>query len=194
MDGGGVDILLIGNDLRTSATPKLPFWRDSTLFEERGAELPLMISMTIVDNSGRNLSGQTVDAFWYSIPAREAADCRPQLFALGIGSIPRLRAHWRISPTPTFRSIPRRIANEFGDFDDAGTYDALFAGVCRAGLLNLVGGCCGTTPAHRCLPRRFAPSRPSIADRFAPISPFSGLGTARHCALRVQFYQRRRAH
>ncbi len=174
---GGVDILLIETIFDT-LNAKAAIFGVLDLFEERGAELPLMISMTIVDNSGRNLSGQTVDAFWYSIqhakPLIVGLNC-----SLGIEAF-RDYVHTLANIADTYISLyPNAgLPNEFGDFDDTPEHMTHFLQeYAEAGLLNLAGGCCGTTPAHIKL---FAETIRTVAPRPLPtdlphFATFSGL-------------------
>ena len=145
---GGADILLIETIFDT-LNGKAAIAAVQELLAERGADVPLMISGTIVDASGRNLSGQTTEAFWISVEharpfsvglncALGAAEMRPFLEALaGV-------ADTRVSAYPN-----AGLPNEFGEYDqtpeEIAAYLAEFA---ESGFLNIVGGCCGTTPDH----------------------------------------------
>ena len=154
-----------------------------------------MISGTITDASGRTLSGQTTEAFWNSIrtPSRSSSASTARW------ARPLSRPHLRAcpgSPTPTVSVYPNAgLPNAFGDYDET---PEDMAGVLRdfaaEGLVNIVGGCCGTTPAHiRAIAeavRECAAAR-DPADR-APHPP-ERTGTARHRP-RHQLRQRRRAH
>ncbi len=145
---GGADIILIETIFDT-LNAKGAIFAVKTLFEELGRELPLMISGTITDASGRTLSGQTMEAFYYSIrhaePLIVGLNCSlgPEALRPYITGIAKL--------TDTYVSIyPNAgLPNEFGEFDET---PELMTPVLRSfaeeGLLNLVGGCCGTTPAH----------------------------------------------
>jgi 5-methyltetrahydrofolate--homocysteine methyltransferase len=119
------------------------------VFEELGARLPVMISGTITDASGRTLSGQTAEAFWYSLrhaqPLAIGLNC-----ALGAKD---LRQHIdvlaQVADTNVSCHPNAGLPNAFGGYDETPEDMAAvlheFAG---SGLLNLVGGCCGTSPAH----------------------------------------------
>src|SRR5204862_298504 len=119
------------------------------VFEERGVRLPLMISVTVTDRSGRTLSGHTIDAFWISI-----AHARP--FSVGINCAlgardmrPYLAELARIADCFISCYPNAGLPNAFGQYDEhpADTSAALreFA---ASGFVNIVGGCCGTTPEH----------------------------------------------
>ncbi len=145
---GGADALMVETIFDTLNAKAALFAIDS-LFHDRGVRLPLMISGTITDRSGRTLSGQTPDAFYYSlIHARPlsigfncalgATDLRPHIQALA--NI----AHCRISTHPN-----AGLPNAFAEYDETpAEMAATIGGFARDGLLNIVGGCCGTTPAH----------------------------------------------
>ena len=145
---GGADILLVETVFDT-LNCKAALFAISSYFEETGKELPIMVSGTITDASGRTLSGQTVEAFWASIShmpllsvglncALGAKQLRPYIEELS-----RI-AHINISAHPN-----AGLPNEFGEYDEsAEEMAATIEGFAKAGLLNIVGGCCGTTPAH----------------------------------------------
>jgi len=111
--------------------------------------MPVMISGTITDRSGRTLSGQTAEAFYYSV-----AHARP----LSVGFNCALGAEDLRPHVQTLSSIAQSfvsthpnagLPNAFGEYDESPEHMAgVIGGFARDGLLNLVGGCCGTTPAH----------------------------------------------
>ena len=119
------------------------------LFEELGARLPVMVSGTITDRSGRTLSGQTAEAFWYSL--RHA---RPLAIGLNCAlGAKELRAHVdvlsRVADTFVSAHPNAGLPNAFGGYDETPEDMARdLREFAEAGLLNLVGGCCGTTPEH----------------------------------------------
>ena len=145
---GGSDILMVETIFDT-LNAKAALFALSELFRDRGARLPIMISGTITDRSGRTLSGQTPEAFYYSVRharplsiglncALGAEDLRPHLQTLA--SI----AETRISTHPN-----AGLPNAFAEYDETPEHMAsVIASFAQEGLLNLVGGCCGTTPAH----------------------------------------------
>ncbi len=150
------------------------------MFEERGGELPLMISVTITDRSGRTLSGQTIDAFWTSI-----AHARP--FSVGINCAlgaqemrPYLAELAALAPTWVSCYPNAGLPNAFGAYDETPAQTgALLREFAESGLINLVGGCCGTTDEHI---RAIAEAVAGVAPRVPPppptgLSRFSGLET-----------------
>ena len=145
---GGADILLIETIFDT-LNAKAALYAITELFEERGASVPVMISGTITDRSGRTLSGQTPEAFWISL--RHAAP-----FSIGLNcalGAQEMRAHIaelaRIADTLVCAYPNAGLPNEFGLYDESPEYMAsLLAEFADAGLVNIVGGCCGTTPDH----------------------------------------------
>ena len=145
---GGVDILLIETIFDTLNGKAAIFAVDS-LFEELGTRLPVIVSATIVDQSGRNLSGQTVGALWNSM--RHA---RPLAFGLNcsLGAEmlrPYVAELARIADVPVVTYPNAGLPNAFGGYDEQPPETSAQLGrLAREGALNLVGSCCGTTPDH----------------------------------------------
>lgn len=145
---GGADIILIETIFDT-LNAKAAIFACEEVFAEKGVRLPLMISGTITDLSGRTLSGQTPEAFWYSV--RHA---RPFSVGLNCALGPKeLRAHVaelaRVADTRVSAYPNAGLPNAFGGYDETPDSMAAHLGAwARDGLLNLVGGCCGTTPDH----------------------------------------------
>jgi 5-methyltetrahydrofolate--homocysteine methyltransferase len=145
---GGADILLIETVFDT-LNAKAALYAIAELFAERGASVPVMISGTITDLSGRILSGQTPEAFWISV--RHAAP-----FSIGLNcalGAKEMRAHIaelaRVADALVCAYPNAGLPNEFGLYDESPEFMAsLLAEFADAGLVNIVGGCCGTTPAH----------------------------------------------
>lgn len=145
---GGADIILI-ETIFDSLNAKAAVFALETLFEDRGRRWPVIISGTITDASGRTLSGQVTEAFWNAIrhakPIAVGLNC-----ALGAPEMrPYIAEMARIADTHVSCYPNAGLPNAFGEYDEdperqAG-YIAEFA---DAGLVNLVGGCCGTAPAH----------------------------------------------
>jgi 5-methyltetrahydrofolate--homocysteine methyltransferase len=145
---GGSDVLMVETIFDT-LNAKAALFAIEDAFDARGGRLPVMISGTITDASGRTLSGQTAEAFWYSLrharPLSIGLNC-----ALGAKD---LRAHIdilaQVADTNVSTHPNAGLPNAFGGYDET---PEDMAGVLRefaqAGLLNLVGGCCGTTPEH----------------------------------------------
>src|SRR5882757_6550294 len=145
---GGVDLLLIETIFDT-LNAKAAIYAIEEITQERGVRVPVMISGTITDRSGRLLSGQTPAAFWNSV--RHAAPITIGLnCALGAKE---MRAHIaeisRIADTFVCAYPNAGLPNEFGRYDESPEFMAELLGeFASAGLVNVVGGCCGTTPAH----------------------------------------------
>jgi 5-methyltetrahydrofolate--homocysteine methyltransferase len=145
---GGADILLIETIFDT-LNAKAAIFAVQSLFDELSEKLPLIVSGTIVDASGRTLSGQTVEAFWHSI---RHAD--PIVVGLNCALGPRqLREHLdvlaRVADRPVSAYPNAGLPNELGGYDETPEQMAEALGEwARHGLLNIAGGCCGTTPTH----------------------------------------------
>jgi len=145
---GGSDLLMIETVFDT-LNAKAAIFAIETAYQAAGKRLPLMISGTITDASGRTLSGQTPEAFWLSI-----AHARPLITGLNCAlGADQLRPHVESlsSIAESYVSVHPNagLPNAFGGYDDTPDYMAgILAEFARAGMLNLVGGCCGTTPAH----------------------------------------------
>ena len=145
---GGADILLVETVFDT-LNAKAALHGIAEIFEERGVSVPVMVSGTITDLSGRMLSGQTPEAFWISV--RHAAP-----FSIGLNcalGAREMRAHIadlaRVADTLICAYPNAGLPNEFGLYDESPEYMAgLLAEFAEAGLVNIVGGCCGTTPSH----------------------------------------------
>jgi len=145
---GGVDILLI-ETVFDVLNAKAALFAIDTLFEERGIRLPVMISGTITDASGRTLTGQTLEAFLISVShfpifsiglncALGAEQLRPFIAELSAKSPFNVSAHPNAG-----------LPNQFGEYDQQPGYMAsVVEEYLKNGWVNIIGGCCGTTPAH----------------------------------------------
>jgi 5-methyltetrahydrofolate--homocysteine methyltransferase len=145
---GGADVLMVETIFDTlNAKAALAGIDDA--FAAAGGRLPVMISGTITDRSGRTLSGQTAEAFWYSV-----AHARPLSIGLNCALGPKdLRQHVealaRVADCAVSAHPNAGLPNALGGYDETPESMAEALGeFARAGLLNIVGGCCGTTPAH----------------------------------------------
>jgi 5-methyltetrahydrofolate--homocysteine methyltransferase len=174
---GGVDILLIETIFDTlNAKAAIAALLD--VFDEQSISLPVMISVTITDRSGRTLSGQTVDAFWTSIahvnPISVGINC-----ALGATEMrPFLAELAEIAPIPVSAYPNAGLPNAFGGYDEGPeTTAGLLEEFATSGLVNLVGGCCGTTPEHiRAIAQAVSGIEPRrLPEPEASVAHFSGL-------------------
>ena len=145
---GGVDLLMIETVFDTLNARAATFAIDK-LFSDLGWRLPVAISGTITDASGRTLSGQTPEAFWHSL-----RHVRPVFFGLNCALGPKeLRAHVATLSSVVDRPVSvypnAGLPNAFGEYDESPEAMAEHIGAwAREGLVNVVGGCCGTTPEH----------------------------------------------
>ncbi|MBV8978937.1 MAG: methionine synthase, partial [Alphaproteobacteria bacterium] len=166
--GGGSDVLMIETVFDT-LNAKAAIFAIEEAFEELGERLPVWISGTITDLSGRTLTGQTVEAFWHSIrharPFAVGLNC-----ALGAKELRPYAAELsHVADTLTSAHPNAGLPNEFGGYDDTPESMAERMGeFARAGLVNIIGGCCGTTPAHI---RAFAEAVKGVSPRAIPARP-----------------------
>ena len=174
---GGADILLIETVFDT-LNCKAAIYAISEYFEETGRKMPVMISGTIVDQSGRTLSGQTLDAFWYSI--RHA----PELISVGVNCAlgsEQMRTHIeqlsKISDRFTSLYPNAGLPDEFGEYRETPEFMAArISEYAEAGFLNIAGGCCGTTPEHiRQIAAAVDGIKPRIPVTLEPTLRLSGL-------------------
>jgi len=173
---GGADIILIETIFDT-LNAKAAVFACEEVFAARGARLPLMISGTITDRSGRTLSGQTPTAFWHSLrharPFTIGLNC-----ALGASA---MREHLEeisgVAETFVCAYPNAGLPNEFGLYDETpDEMAAQIAGFARDRLVNVVGGCCGTSPAHiRAIAEAVRGVRPRVAPQMPPLMRLSGL-------------------
>jgi 5-methyltetrahydrofolate--homocysteine methyltransferase len=173
---GGADILMVETVFDTLNAKAAVFAIDD-VFHDRGWRLPLMVSGTITDRSGRTLSGQTAEAFWYSLrhakPMAVGLNC-----ALGAKD---LRAHLDVLSgcADTFISCHPNagLPNAFGGYDESPEQMAeQLREFAHSGLLNIVGGCCGTTPDHiRAIAAAVAGAKPRLVPDLPALTRLSGL-------------------
>src|SRR5487761_476404 len=173
---GGADLLLIETVFDT-LNAKAALFAVEELFEKRGQRLPVMVSVTIIDQSGRTLSGQTIEAFWISVS-------HGNLLSVGINcslGAPQMRPYIEelSGLAPIFVSCyPNAgLPNAFGGFDETPERMAADLGdFARNGWLNIVGGCCGSTPEHtRAIGEAIRGVAPRKAPKVESYSRFSGL-------------------
>ena len=145
---GGVDFILVETIFDT-LNAKAAIMATLEAEQALGRELPLMISMTLTDLSGRNLSGHTVEAFWASVrharPITIGLNC-----SFGASQLrPHLAALSAIADTLVMAYPNAGLPNELGEYDEAADLTAAqVRDWATTGLVNIVGGCCGTTPQH----------------------------------------------
>ncbi len=178
---GGSDLLLIETVFDT-LNAKAAVFACESLFGELGFRLPLMISGTITDASGRTLSGQTTEAFWNSLrhaqPLLIGLNC-----ALGARELrPYVEELSRVADTYVSAHPNAGLPNEFGEYDQSPEEMAEILGeFAGSGCVNLVGGCCGTTPEHievlvaklGDVPPRAVTTRSSHTCRLAGLEPLN---------------------
>ncbi|NOX38585.1 MAG: methionine synthase [Calditrichaeota bacterium] len=173
---GGVDFLLVETIFDT-LNAKAAFFAIQSYFEETGRQVPIMASVTIVDASGRTLSGQTLEAFWISIS-------HVPLLSIGINCSlgpaemrPHLEELSRMVPIYTSVYPNAGLPNEFGEYDlEAGPMAQYLKDFAESGFVNIVGGCCGTTPEHiGQIARLVADLPPRTLPEIKPLPQFSGL-------------------
>lgn len=173
---GGCDIILIETIFDT-LNAKAAGFATLTVFEEKGVRLPVMLSGTITDASGRTLSGQTAEAFWYSL-----RHLRP--FSVGLncalGAEPMRPYIAELSHVADVRvsAYPNAgLPNEMGEYDESPEkMAAQIEPWARDGLLNLVGGCCGSTPEHiKAIADAVSKFGPRSVPEIAPKLRLSGL-------------------
>ena len=145
---GGCDLILIETVFDT-LNAKAALCAVDELFGQQGVQLPVMVSGTITDLSGRNLSGQTAEALWNSVrharPLTIGLNC-----ALGATEMrPHIAELSRVADTYVCAYPNAGLPNEFGEYDETPEMTAAHLRAwAEAGLVNIVGGCCGTTPEH----------------------------------------------
>src|SRR5574337_297625 len=173
---GGVDLLLVETVFDTLNCKAALFAIDQ-YFEAIGRRVPIMVSVTIADKSGRTLSGQTVEAFWNSI-------AHMPLLSVGINcafGAKQMRPYLEelAQLVPVFLSCyPNAgLPNAFGGFDETPTIMAAdLADFAKSGWLNIVGGCCGSTPVHiKAIAAAVHDFQPRVPPRPQPHTRLSGL-------------------
>ncbi|MBK8321900.1 MAG: methionine synthase [Betaproteobacteria bacterium] len=173
---GGADILMVETIFDT-LNAKAALFAIDEYFEASGTRLPIMISGTITDASGRTLSGQTPEAFWNSVrharPLSVGFNC-----ALGAAQLrPHVEELARIADCLVSAHPNAGLPNAMAEYDELPEETAAFIREwAEAGWLNITGGCCGTTPAHiAAIAKIVAPCKPRIAPKIEPKLRLSGL-------------------
>jgi 5-methyltetrahydrofolate--homocysteine methyltransferase len=180
---GGVDFILIETVFDT-LNCKAGIMAVRQLEAELQRDIPLMISMTLTDLSGRNLSGHTVEAFWYAVrhakPVTIGLNC-----SFGADQLrPHIKTLSALADTLLMAYPNAGLPNELGEYDEMpATTAALVRQWAESGQANILGGCCGSSPAHikaiadavKGLEPRAVPT-PDVAMRLAGLEPFMVAG------------------
>jgi 5-methyltetrahydrofolate--homocysteine methyltransferase len=173
---GGADLILVETIFDT-LNAKAALFAIDDVARETGIQIRIMISGTITDASGRTLSGQTTEAFWFSVrhakPLTIGLNC-----ALGPKELrPFLSDLSRVADTFVSAHPNAGLPNQFGEYDlDAAEMSEIVAEYARAGLVNIIGGCCGTTPEHiRLIAEKVANHQPREIPIKAAVMRLSGL-------------------
>ena len=173
---GGVDLLLVETIFDTLVAKAALFAIEET-FERAGRRVPVMVSGTITDRSGRTLSGQMIEAFWNSVSHVDLLSVGINC-ALGAREMrPYVEELSRIAPVRISAYPNAGLPNAFGGFDETPEKMARdLADFAENGWVNVVGGCCGTTPAHiAAIARAVAPFSPRPLPSVEPFTRLSGL-------------------
>jgi 5-methyltetrahydrofolate--homocysteine methyltransferase len=173
---GGVDFILIETIFDT-LNAKAALVAVDEVAEDRAEEIPVMISMTLTDLSGRNLSGQTVDAFWHSVrhakPLTVGLNC-----SFGATELqPYVTALTKSVDTLLCIYPNAGLPNDLGEYDERPeTTGHLVQRWAEQGLINIIGGCCGTTPQHiQAIANAVAGAKPRLLANPPPALRLSGL-------------------
>ena len=173
---GGADLILI-ETVFDVLNCKAALYAASEVFEERGAALPVMVSGTITDASGRTLTGQTLGAFLVSVSHYPLLGIGLNC-ALGAEQLgPFVSELSRLAPFHTSVHPNAGLPNQFGGYDDTPEYMARLTGdFMKNGWVNIIGGCCGTTPDHiRAIAAEAARHKPRAVQEIKSYTRLSGL-------------------
>jgi 5-methyltetrahydrofolate--homocysteine methyltransferase len=190
---GGADLLLIETVFDT-LNCKAALFGIRNVLRQCDRYVPLWVSGTIVDASGRTLSGQTTEAFWYSVNQADLF-CVGLNCALGAKELrPHLDDLCAVADTLVSCHPNAGLPNEFGAYDQTPEeFAAVIDEFARSGLLNIVGGCCGTTPAHiTAIAAAVAGRSPRQIPEIEPLTRLSGLDplVVRHDSLFINIGER----
>jgi 5-methyltetrahydrofolate--homocysteine methyltransferase len=173
---GGADFILVETVFDT-LNCKAAIMAVKKLERQLGREVPIMLSMTLTDLSGRNLSGHTVEAFWYAVrharPVTVGLNC-----SFGATQLrPHVKALAEIADTLIMIYPNAGLPNELGQYDEEPDTTAGLVGEWAvAGQVNVLGGCCGSTPAHiAAMARKVAGLAPRQTARPEPLTRLAGL-------------------
>lgn len=173
---GGADFILVETVFDT-LNCKAAIMAVKELERESGQDIPLMISLTLTDLSGRNLSGHTVEAFWYAVrhanPATIGLNC-----SFGADQLrPHVQQLSAIADTLVMAYPNAGLPNELGEYDEAPETTArLVRQWAESGQANILGGCCGSTPGHiAAIARAVEGCAPRAVPQLAPAMRLAGL-------------------
>ncbi|MBI4397544.1 MAG: methionine synthase [Candidatus Omnitrophica bacterium] len=173
---GGVDLLLVETAFDT-LNAKAALFAIEEYFQKCGKKIPIIVSTTITDQSGRTLSGQTIEAFWISISHADVLAVGINC-ALGARQMrPYLEELSRVAPVYVSCYPNAGLPNQFGEYDETPESMAeTIKDFVESGFVNIVGGCCGTTPAHiQKIAEVAAGKPPRILPTSEELTHFSGL-------------------
>ncbi len=174
---GGADILLI-ETITDTLNAKAALFAIQQYFDETGKEIPVMVSGTITDLSGRILSGQTIEAFWISVSHMKNMVSVGLNCALGSEQMrPFIEAMSNVATCNVSLYPNAGLPNEFGGYDESPDFMAKqIDDYAKSGFLNIVGGCCGTTPDHiRAMAKAASRYKPRPILTSEPFLKLSGL-------------------
>ena len=173
---GGVDIIMVETVFDT-LNCKAALYAIQETFEKRGKSVPVMVSVTITDASGRTLSGQTIEAFWYSVRHMELLSVGINCALGAVEMRPFLADLSAVADIPISVHPNAGLPNELGEYDQSPEFMADIIGeFASSGLVNIVGGCCGTTPEHiKAISQKVKSIPPRTIPKIPECTKLSGL-------------------
>ncbi len=173
---GGADLFLVETVFDTLNCKACLFAIDK-LHEEKGKKIPIMVSGTITDASGRTLSGQTAEAFWISIKHMDLLSVGLNC-ALGAEEMrPHVEVLSKIADCYVSAHPNAGLPNEFGEYDQGPSQmESYIREFAESGFVNIIGGCCGTTPSHiKAMVDGVKSAKPRVIPDIKPLSTYAGL-------------------
>ena len=173
---GGVDIIMVETVFDT-LNCKAALYAIQETFAKRGESVPVMVSVTITDASGRTLSGQTIEAFWYSVRHMELLSVGINCALGAVEMRPFLADLSAVADVPISVHPNAGLPNELGEYDQSPEFMADIIGeFASSGLVNIVGGCCGTTPEHiKAISQKVKSIPPRTIPKIPECTKLSGL-------------------
>ncbi|MBC8311604.1 MAG: methionine synthase [Candidatus Marinimicrobia bacterium] len=173
---GGADILMVETVFDT-LNCKAALYAILETFEKRGKSVPVMVSVTITDASGRTLSGQTIEAFWYSVRHMDLLSVGINCALGAVEMRPFLADLSAVADVPISVHPNAGLPNELGEYDQSPEFMAEIIGeFAENGLVNIVGGCCGTTPEHiQAISQKVQSIQPRTIPKLPECTKLSGL-------------------